>query len=106
MNVVRHHDVATDGPTVQPLAVSPYLAADGMRGRRKARTSSMPYAGVWRCNTAWQFGQTGRKSATGSTSDSPPVSDSGRRWWTWINPSATSPYAAPNEKPQMTQSAP
>ncbi len=43
---------------------------------KKARTSSTLYAGRRECKTAWQLGHTGRRSATGFTTYSPPDSES------------------------------
>src|ERR1700686_5158151 len=36
----------------------------------------------------------------------PPMSDSGRRWWTWINPANSGPNTASKSKPQTTHLVP
>lgn len=56
-----------------------------------ACNSSIFSTGEVRCIIAWQFGQTGRRSFTGSSSYSLPISAMGFRWWTWINPLPKSP---------------
>ena len=53
----------TDGIGSRRSPMFGYLSAVSIR-----RTSSMEYGGLRECMTAWQFGQTGRRSVTGPTS--------------------------------------
>jgi hypothetical protein len=35
-----------------------------------------------------------------------PISDSGRRWWTWMNPANSAQYFAPKSNPQTMHAVP